>query len=64
MTSQRAAVLIGLWIISQFFGQVGALTSTQTGRVAYMAHIGGFTFGAITARLFEKPQQVAETSPL
>jgi len=26
--------------------------------VAYLAHIGGTIFGAVTARLFEDPQRV------
>jgi len=28
--------------------------------VAYMAHVGGFVFGAITARLVEDRQRLAE----
>jgi membrane associated rhomboid family serine protease len=31
----------------------------QTGGVAYLAHIGGFIFGAVTARLFEDPRRIA-----
>jgi membrane associated rhomboid family serine protease len=27
--------------------------------VAYLAHIGGFIFGAVTARLFEDPRRIA-----
>jgi len=35
---------------------VGAVShvAQPTGGVAYMAHVGGFIFGAVTARLFEK----------
>jgi len=29
------------------------------GGVAYMAHVGGFIFGAITARLFEDRRRLA-----
>jgi membrane associated rhomboid family serine protease len=47
-----AALLIGLWFISQLF-HAGAVAQVQTGGVAYLAHIGGFIFGAATARLFE-----------
>jgi membrane associated rhomboid family serine protease len=49
-----AALLIGLWFVLQLFDEVGAVASVQSGGVAYMAHIGGFVFGAITARPFER----------
>ncbi len=55
-----AVLLTGVWFISQFFGQVGALMAADTAGVAYMAHIGGFLFGTLTARLFEQPQRAAE----
>jgi len=29
------------------------VAQAQTGGVAYLAHVGGFIFGAATARLFE-----------
>jgi len=48
-----AALLIGLWFLIQLFNQVGAVADVQTGGVAYAAHVGGFIFGAVTARLFE-----------
>jgi membrane associated rhomboid family serine protease len=32
----------------------------QTGGVAYLAHIGGFVFGAVTARWFETSRRVSE----
>ena len=48
-----AALLIGLWFIIQFFSQVGAVTDVRSGGVAYTAHVGGFIFGVITARMFE-----------
>jgi membrane associated rhomboid family serine protease len=46
-----AALLIGVWFLLQFLnlGQV----AQQTAGVAYAAHVGGFIFGAVTARLFE-----------
>jgi P-type Mg2+ transporter len=44
-----AALLIGLWFVIQFFSEVGAVASVKTGGVAYVAHIGGFIFGAISA---------------
>ncbi len=54
-----AMLLIGLWFLIQVFS-VGAVAGVQTGGVAYLAHIGGVIFGAITARLFEDPRRLAE----
>lgn len=48
-----AVILVGFWFLTQLFSEVGALAQVQSGGVAYMAHIGGFLFGALTARLFE-----------
>ncbi|NJC95745.1 MAG: rhomboid family intramembrane serine protease [Anaerolineales bacterium] len=48
-----AVILVGFWFLTQLFSEVGALAQVQSGGVAYMAHVGGFAFGALTARLFE-----------
>jgi len=48
-----AALLIGFWFLIQLFN-AGAVAQVRTGGVAYLAHIGGFLFGVITARFFEK----------
>ena len=48
-----AILLVGFWFLIQLFSEVGALAQVQGGGVAYMAHIGGFAFGALTARIFE-----------
>src|SRR4030095_12736801 len=41
-----ALIVIGLWIVLQFFSGIGSLANAaQTGGVAYMAHIGGFLAG-------------------
>ncbi len=54
VTFLPAVVMMGLWFLTQLFSEVGALAQVQTdGGVAYMAHIGGFVFGALTCRLFE-----------
>jgi len=53
-----AALLIGFWFLTQLFN-AGAVAQVQTGGVAYLAHIGGFIFGAVTARLFEDPRRLA-----
>ena len=43
-----AFLVIGLWILLQFFSQFGSITtSPTTGGVAYMAHIGGFLAGIL-----------------
>jgi len=58
-----AIVLVGLWFLIQLFNGVGALSAAgaQGGSgVAYMAHVGGFIFGAVLARLFERPERIAE----
>jgi len=53
-----AALLIGFWFLTQLFN-VGSVAAVQTGGVAYIAHVGGFIFGAATARLFEDPHRLA-----
>jgi len=53
-----AALLIGFWFVTQLF-HAGAVAQVQTGGVAYLAHIGGFIFGAVTARWFEDSRRTA-----
>jgi membrane associated rhomboid family serine protease len=53
-----AAVLIGFWFLTQLFS-LGVVADVQSGGVAYLAHIGGVVFGALTARLFEDPRRLA-----
>ena len=48
-----ALIVIGLWIVLQFFSGIGSIVSTvQTGGVAYMAHVGGFVVGFLLTFLF------------
>jgi membrane associated rhomboid family serine protease len=54
-----AALLIGLWFIIQFFSQVGTVANVHAGGVAYLAHIGGFIFGVVSAPVFERLQRIA-----
>ena len=54
-----AALLIGFWFLTQLV-HAGAVAEVQTGGVAYLAHIGGFVFGAVTARWFETSRRVSE----
>lgn len=52
-----AAILIGFWFLIQLF-DFGTVAQVRTGGVAYLAHIGGFLFGVITARLFANPRRI------
>jgi membrane associated rhomboid family serine protease len=61
ITAIPAALLIGLWFLIQLFSGVGAVADVDTGGVAYMAHVGGFIFGAVTGRLFEGFPSTAES---
>lgn len=59
ITLVPAALLIGFWFLTQLIN-AGSVAAVQTGGVAYMAHVGGFIFGAATARLLEDPQRLAD----
>ena len=50
-----AVVLLGFWFLLQVFSQIGSIADVQNGGVAYMAHIGGFIFGAIASRWIKSP---------
>jgi membrane associated rhomboid family serine protease len=60
VTFVPAILLVGMWFLTQVFSQVGAMVEMQTGGVAYMAHIGGFVFGMVFARLFESRRRRVE----
>jgi membrane associated rhomboid family serine protease len=48
-----ALVVIGLWIVLQFYSGLGSIANTaETGGVAYMAHIGGFIAGLVLTLVF------------
>ncbi len=55
-----AALLIGFWFLIQLFSQIGSVANVQSGGVAYAAHVGGFIFGAVSARIFERFQRIPE----
>ena len=59
VTMIPAALLIGVWFLTQLFN-VGSVANTQTGGVAYVAHVAGAIFGAIAARLFQDPRRLYE----
>ena len=53
-----ALIVIGLWIVLQLFSGIGSITaSTETGGVAYMAHIGGFVAGFVLTFLLRGSRQ-------
>ena len=54
-----AAFLIGFWFLTQLV-HAGAVAQVQTGGVAYLAHVGGFIFGAVSARLFEGSSRIVD----
>jgi membrane associated rhomboid family serine protease len=58
ITMIPACLLIGFWFVAQLIS-AGSVAHVQTGGVAYLAHVGGFIFGALTARLFEDRNRLA-----
>jgi membrane associated rhomboid family serine protease len=52
-----AALLIGFWFFVQLLN-FGLVADVQSGGVAYLAHIGGMIFGAVTCRLFEDRRRI------
>ena len=57
-----AALLIGVWFLIQLV-HVGSVAQVHTGGVAYLAHVGGFLFGAVAAHFFESRHRVALAAP-
>ena len=57
-----ALIVIGLWIVLQFFSGIGSIANTaQAGGVAYMAHIGGFLAGFVLTFLFRGSRDAQAT---
>jgi len=57
-----ALIVIGLWILLQFFSGIGSIANTaDTGGVAYMAHIGGFLAGFVLTFLFRGSRETQAT---
>jgi membrane associated rhomboid family serine protease len=52
LTEVPAVVAIGLWFVFQLIAGFGMLGGSQTGGVAYGAHIGGFIAGLALVRIF------------
>jgi membrane associated rhomboid family serine protease len=53
-----AVFLIGFWFLMQVL-DFGVVAEVRTGGVAYIAHIAGFLFGVVTARVFSDPRRIA-----
>ena len=50
ITQMPAIIVIGLWFVLQLFSGIGSIAATtDTGGIAYMAHIGGFIAGVVLA---------------
>jgi membrane associated rhomboid family serine protease len=58
-----AVVLVGVWFLTQLVS-LGAVVQQPrlqaAGGVAYAAHVGGFIFGMVAARIFEGRSRLAE----
>jgi membrane associated rhomboid family serine protease len=55
-----AILVLGLWIVIQFINGIGSMvTTSETGGVAYMAHIGGFVAGLLLVKLMASPRRPA-----
>jgi membrane associated rhomboid family serine protease len=49
-----AALLIGVWFVTQFLSLGAVAGQAASGGVAYGAHVAGFIFGVVTVRLFDR----------
>src|SRR5438034_850872 len=48
-----AIVVLGFWILIQLVNGIGSIaTTSETGGVAYLAHVGGFVAGLVLVKLF------------
>lgn len=54
-----AWVMLIYWAVLQIFGGVTSIVSTESGGVAFWAHLGGFLAGIIFVKVFERRDRVA-----
>src|SRR5206468_6800387 len=48
-----AIVVLGFWIVIQLINGIGSIaTTSETGGVAYLAHVGGFVAGLVLVKVF------------
>jgi membrane associated rhomboid family serine protease len=63
ITSVPAVVVLGLWIVIQFVSGIGSIANTtESGGVAYMAHIGGFVAGLLLVKPMAMGRPAATTA--
>jgi membrane associated rhomboid family serine protease len=55
-----AFVVLGFWIVIQLINGIGSIaTTSETGGVAYMAHVGGFVAGLVLVKILAAPRRAA-----
>jgi membrane associated rhomboid family serine protease len=55
-----AVMVLGLWIVIQLINGIGSMaTTTETGGVAFMAHVGGFVAGVVLVKLMAPARRPA-----
>jgi len=58
-----ALIVIGFWFVLQLFSGIGSIAATtETGGVAYMAHIGGFLAGFLLTYILRGNQKTRLTA--
>jgi membrane associated rhomboid family serine protease len=63
VVNMPAVIVLGMWILLQFVNGVGSIANTtETGGVAYMAHIGGFVAGLALAKIFSSSGRMHATA--
>lgn len=55
-----ASFMLVYWFAIQLFSGFGSVVSAQTGGIAFWAHVGGFAFGWIVAKLFVSKSNAIE----
>jgi membrane associated rhomboid family serine protease len=61
LTMLPAAVVLGFWFILQLFEGVLALGGADVGGVAVWAHVGGFAYGMVMAKLLPTEREPQST---
>jgi membrane associated rhomboid family serine protease len=57
-------VVLGFWIFIQLINGMGSIANTsETGGVAYLAHIGGFVAGLLLVSLFAAGRGTQPAAP-
>jgi membrane associated rhomboid family serine protease len=55
-----AVMVLGFWIVIQLINGIGSMaTTTETGGVAFMAHVGGFVAGVVLVKLMAPARRPA-----